>query len=156
MLRRRSEHRAFSLIELCLVIAIIAVISAIALPRYSNSIYNSRARVAAKRVDADLQMAQTRARMTSASCVVTFTVSSSSYQIAVEADLKSAASTYTVALTESPYRARLTSVDFGGGAASITFNSFGMPSSAGTITLSAGSVSRTITVGAYTGAVTVQ
>src|SRR5438309_4389160 len=108
---RRSEHRAFSLIELCLVIAIIAVVSAIALPRYSNGIYNYRALVAAKRVAADLQMAQTRARMSSASRVVTFTLSSSSYQIAGEADLKSAGSTYTVALTESPYRSTLSSVD---------------------------------------------
>jgi prepilin-type N-terminal cleavage/methylation domain-containing protein len=156
MSRSRSPDNGFSLIELVLVMAIISIVAAIALPRYSNGIQNYRALVSAKRVAADLQMAQTRARMTSASRTVTFTLASSSYQIAGESDLKTSASTYTVSLVESPYRARLTSVDFGGGSASITFNSFGMPSGSGTITLSAGNVTKKVVLSAYTGAVTIQ
>src|SRR5437763_12147293 len=87
---------AFSLIELMLVIAIIAVVSAMALPRYSNSLHAYRATMAAKRIASDLQLAQFRARSLSTTRTVTFTAAASSYQLAGESDLSTAASIYTV------------------------------------------------------------
>ena len=158
---QRASHRAFSLIELMIVIAIISVVGAIALPRYSNSLQQYRATLAAKRISTDLQLAQSRARSLSASRTVTFTFAGSSYQLAGETDLKSAGSTYTVQLGDSPYFATVTSAQFGAvasvGTASVTFNGFGMPSAAGSITLSRGKRHpKTITLAAQTGAISIQ
>src|SRR5437763_15457801 len=93
---------AFSLIELMLVIGILAVVSAMALPRYANSLHAYRATMAAKRIASDLQLAQFRARSLSTTRTVSFTASSSSYQLIGEADLIKASSTYTVQLGDPP------------------------------------------------------
>jgi prepilin-type N-terminal cleavage/methylation domain-containing protein len=152
------SHRAFSLIEVTLVIAILSVVSAIAIPRYANSLHNYRANLAAKRVAADLQMAQFRARSLSTTRTLAFTLSSSSYQIPGEADLVQSGSTYTVKLSDLPYRAKITSAQFGStiGTTSINFNGFGMPDNGGSITLVSGNVTKSITVAPLTGAISIQ
>jgi type II secretion system protein H len=151
------RHHGFSLIELMLVIAIIAVVSAIAIPRYGNSLSTYRVSLAAKRIAADLQMAQARARMLSASRTVTFG-NSSKYRIAGERDLRDSTTVYTVTLGDQPYCTTISSAQFGAtaGTSSITFNGFGMPDNAGTITLSCGKATKTILVSAYDGGVTIQ
>src|SRR5687767_1140695 len=55
---------ALTLVEMVLVVAITALISAIALPRYANSIARYRAESAARRVAADLALAQNSASTT--------------------------------------------------------------------------------------------
>src|SRR4051794_9808393 len=152
-----SRSRGFSLIELMLVIAIIAVVGAIALPRYSNSLHAYRANLAAKRIAMDLQMAQFRARSLSTTRTVAFTLSSSSYQIAGETDLVKSSATYSVTLSDLPYRATITSAQFGttAGTSSITFNGFGMPNNGGSITLTSGNVNKIITVAPFSGAISI-
>src|SRR5438045_9793911 len=86
----------FSLIELMLVIAIIAVVSAMALPRYANSLHAYRATMAAKRIASDLQLAQYRARSLSTIRTVTFTISSSSHQLVGATDLTQESASDTV------------------------------------------------------------
>ena len=148
----------FSLIELMLVIAIIAVVAAMALPRYSNSLHAYRATMAAKRIAGDLQLAQFRARSLSTARTVTFTAATSSYQLVGESDLSTVASTYTVQLGELPYRAKITSVQFGAtpGTASVSFNGFGMPNNGGSITLTSGNATRTIILAPLTGGISIQ
>jgi prepilin-type N-terminal cleavage/methylation domain-containing protein len=149
---------AFSLIELMLVVAILAVVSAMALPRYANSLHAYRATVAAKRIASDLQLAQFRARSLSTTRTVAFTVSSSSYQLIGETDLANSTATYTVQVGDLPYRAQITSVQFGtiAGTASVTFNGFGMPNNGGSITLTSGNATRTIILAPLTGGVSIQ
>ena len=158
MLSRNPTHRAFSLIELMLVIAIISVFGAIAIPRYANSLQQYRAHLAAKRVATDLKMAQFRARALSTSRTVTFTVTGSSYQIAGETDLIRSGTTYTVQLLDLPYRATITSAQFGAaaGTSSISFNGFGMPNNGGSITVVSGNFTKTVTVAPLTGAISIQ
>ena len=152
-----SRRPAFSLIELMIVIAIIAVVSGFAIPRYSNSLQLYRANLAARRIAADLQMAQFRARSLSTTRTVTFTPSSSSYQITGEISLSNSTSTYGVQLSDLPYRATIRSVQFGASAvASITFNGFGMPNNGGSISLSSGNVTKVVTVAPQTGAISIQ
>jgi type II secretion system protein H len=158
ILRRRTRQSAFSLIELMLVIAIIAVVSAIALPRYASSLQAYRVTMAAKRIAGDLQLAQSRARSLSATRTVAFTASSSSYQLIGETDLSKSTATYTVQLGDLPYRAQITSVQFGAtlGTSSVTFNGFGMPNNGGSITLTSGNATRTIILAPLTGGISIQ
>jgi prepilin-type N-terminal cleavage/methylation domain-containing protein len=160
MSARHASHHAFSLIEMMIVIAIISVVAAIALPRYSNSLQQYRATLAAKRIAADLHMAQFRARSLSTSRTITFTLAGSSYQIPGETDFKNSLATYTVSLGDAPYFATINSAQFGSvasvGSASVSFNGFGMPSGAGSITLSSGNVTKIITLAAQTGAISIQ
>ena len=102
-------------------------------------------------------MAQFWARTLSTSRTVTFG-NASSYQIAGEKDFANSSATYTVKLNEAPYQATITSAQFGSttGVSSVTFNGFGMPNNAGTITLQAGGVTKTITVSAYDGGVSIR
>src|SRR5437762_6551307 len=58
---RAVAVRAFSLIEMVLVLTIIAIASAIAVPRYVGSIARYRAETAARRVAADLALAASHA-----------------------------------------------------------------------------------------------
>ena len=94
-------------------------------------------------------MAQAKARATSSSQTITFTAGGS-YQILGMNDPDRPGQPYVVDLTAEPFRATLDSATFGGDA-SITFNGFGMPDSAGTITLHVGSAQQTIVLNRDTG-----
>ena len=152
---RPGKRLGFSLLELLMVIAVMAIIVAIAEPRYAAAVSRYRASAAAQRIVADLGLAQAKARHLSTSRIVVFTVATSTYQLTGEADLSHPASTYTIALGDKPYQATLVSVNFAG-AAQVTFNGYGVPSSGGTIVVKAGNATNTITVDADTGVSTIQ
>ena len=61
-----TKSRAFSLIELVCVIAIIAVLSAIALPHWSAAVMDQQMNQALKRISSDIGLAQSRANYGSA------------------------------------------------------------------------------------------
>jgi prepilin-type N-terminal cleavage/methylation domain-containing protein len=147
----------FTLIELILVVIIVAVLSAIAIPRYTNSQMKYRADAAARRVAADLQVAQTRARIRSTPQTVTFNLTSSSYTLDGMPHPDHPAKTYTVSLPEAPYGASLVTVNFNG-TATIGFDQYGMPipATGGTAAVRVGDQQRTISVEANTGRVSVQ
>ena len=149
------RQRAFTLLELILVLAIITVLAAIAVPRYTAAQQNFRADAAARRLVADLGLARSRARSQSNSQTVVFNLASSQYQMPGVADLKDPAKTYTVLLGAAPYQARLVSVDFGG-TSQVTFDGYGMPNCGGTVVISAGGVQRTVVLDANSGKANVQ
>jgi prepilin-type N-terminal cleavage/methylation domain-containing protein len=146
------QRRAFTLVELILVAAIIAVISGIAVPRYSASLSNFRARTAARRLAADIALAQSQARATSASKQIEFTAAG--YTIKGIAGLDGAA-TYTVDITQDPYRAKLTT-SFLPTSTVLTFDGYGWPDRGGTITIGSGSATREITVDSTSGRATIK
>ncbi|HEY7088404.1 MAG TPA: GspH/FimT family pseudopilin [Tepidisphaeraceae bacterium] len=148
-------RNGFSLIELVLVLGIMGVIAAIALPRYGNALNRYRVDAAARRIAADLTMAQSRARTLSTSRSVIFSVSGNNYQIPGEADLNHPGSGYRVNLSDKPYSVRLKVASFSG-APSVTFNGFGVPNGAGSIQISSRGFVRTITLDANGGVVSIQ
>jgi prepilin-type N-terminal cleavage/methylation domain-containing protein len=147
---------AFTLVELVLVLAIIVVMSAMAVPRYTRAQQRYRADAAAQRLLADLAMARSRANTTSTSQAVIFTVATSQYQMPGVTDLQNRGANYTVRLGDAPYQATLQSVDFGGGVTQVTFDGYGNPSSGGTLVITAGEFVRTILLNANTGKAALQ
>jgi Tfp pilus assembly protein FimT len=138
-----------------MVIVLVGVMAGIAMPRYARSIARYRADMAAKRIVADLNLAQSRARSQSASQTVTFTAASNEYQIVGMADIDHLTSTYTVKLSEEPYNVTLTGATFGGDS-SIVFDIYGVPDSTGSAVVTCGDVTKTITVNVDTGVASVQ
>lgn len=144
-----------------MVLVILGVTSAIAIPRFANANQNQRARVAAHRLVADLTMVQSRANMTSTTLTVKFSVGTGVYAVDGIADLKSGASTYTTDLGEAPFDAVIRGTDLGGtprsgGTATLSFDGFGVASVGGTVTIGAGTSAITVVIDAPSGKARIQ
>jgi len=154
-LATRHLRRAFTLPELVIVVLIIAILSAAAVPNLMKSVELFHAEAAAKRIKVDLEMARGRARSTSASQLVDFDTTSHSYTIPNLPGLDHSSSDYTVDLTREPYGSLLTLVDFDG-TEEVTFSGYGVPDNGGSIEVQAGTNVRTVLVESTTGKVTIQ
>lgn len=135
--------RGFSLVELVLVIAIIGVLSAIALPRFSGTMARNRLQSAAQRVAADLNLAQRQARLSSGRRKVVFLPTTNAYRVPGVAHPFHPTLTYEVQLDEEPYGVQIAAVDFDGDA-EVIFNGFGEPDSGGTVVLASGGYQMTV------------
>ena len=149
IIRRR---RAFTLVELALVIAILSVLMAVAAPRYAIALDGYRAEHAARRIASDIGTAQATARAAGASQAIVFNAGTNSYTLSGAVAGNNPA---RVTLGDAPFNAVLESASFGGDG-TLTFNGFALPRSAGTVVVRSGQVRRTILVASITGVVTIQ
>jgi Tfp pilus assembly protein FimT len=137
-----------------MVLAIIGVIAAMALPRWVRSIAHYEADAAARRLAADLAWAQSRARNTSSTQTVHLNLTNNSYQLVGVTDPDHAAQTYAVDLTRPPYRSAIVSASAADGNSNIVFDGYGTPATSGTLVIQAGDFQKTVTVNAGTGSIT--
>lgn len=149
------SRKAFSLLELVLVLAILGILAAMAVPRYGTAVARYQAEMAAKRVVADLALARARARITSTQRTVAFTPAADQYQLPGVADLKNSAADYLVDLSARPYHANLLSADFGGDG-TVIFDGYGAPDSSGQVIVQVGDVQKIIALDQNTGKASVQ
>lgn len=162
--------RGFSMLELTIVLAITATLSAIAIPRFARSIARSRADAAAARLAADLELARTRARATSRPREVRFAAGTSAYVLQGEPTPTTTGAAYLVDLGASPYFARLTRVTIAAatqtGAAvspvaaaaparTIVFDAFGTPVRGAVVDIAVGDQRRRVTLDPASGRSTV-
>jgi len=150
-----SRRVGFSLLELVLVLAMVGVVSAMAVPRYSSSISYYRADMTSRRVVADLALARRHALITGAAETVTFTPASGQYQILGLQSLDHSSNDYIVKLSGSPYHTTLVSASFGGDA-TVVFDAYGVPDDGGQVVVQAGDFQKTIVLDADSGKATVQ
>lgn len=132
----KTRYFAFSLIELILVMTILSVTAAIAVPRYAEATMRYRAKAAASRIKHDMNLARSYAVTTRKTVSVAFDTSLLRY--AILPNPLDGSKSYIVDLSLSPYEITGLDVDFDS-RASFSFNGFGMPSSDGLITAQSGS-----------------
>ena len=153
---QRGTRPGFSLGELMIVVIVISILAAAALPKWSSSLQKLRASNAASRIVSDLARAQSAAYGSSTAKTVTFSVTASQYTISDVASLKRSSGTYAVTLTDDPYRCSLVSVWGESGTQTITFDGYGLPNRGGTIIVAANGVQKSIVVNAATGTAVIQ
>ncbi len=149
-----SPHRAFSLIELVLVLIIISITALLAAPRYANILAEQRATSAANRIAMDLAMAQRRAKFSSTTQSFDFNLLGDFYSIGGMQDPDHPANPYVILLADEPYLAEFVSVDFGGDA-KLIFDGYGVPDTAGSVVIRSGTREKEILLKAQTGRVVV-
>lgn len=121
-----------------MVIVIISVLGALAIPRFSQAAERQRLEASADRVMADFALAQDRARAASQSVTILFEPDLGTYTFnAVGGDAN------TVNLGQSPYGVKITTAEFGADSEA-QFNAFGVPVDTGKVALTSNTGSVTI------------
>ena len=148
----RRIRRAFTIIEVLMVLFVLGVISTLAVPRYGNFVAQHRAESAARRIAADIALTRRHARLTSTSQTIQFDVSTNRYVVSGMSSLDNPAGFYTVLLTEEPYGASIVSISLDSNDnGTITFDGYGVPNTGGSIVIGVGVYGRTIQIDAATG-----
>ncbi|MFA9477363.1 GspH/FimT family pseudopilin [Phycisphaerales bacterium AB-hyl4] len=139
----------FTLIELIMVTAIIAVVASIAAPRYTANLNRYRADAAARQVTTELMRGRAIARQTSSDYRIQFDLAH--HRMFMPDTPGEHDTTPTTRLNSNPFYAELVAVDFDG-TPELRFDGHGQPAHGGTITLRNGPTLRTITVHPVSGA----
>jgi Tfp pilus assembly protein FimT len=138
-----------------MVVFILGIIMAVAMPRYVNSLYSYRALMAANKIAADLTLARNDAFVSGSHRTVTFSQANNQYTLTAIPDPNFKTVANTVVSFNGPlFFATLGASTFTGN--TFTFDGYGMPSAGGQVTVTAGSCTHTVVVDSGCGKVTVQ
>lgn len=154
-LRMLAVRGAFTLVELVMILLIVGIIAAIAMPRLATGQSRYLVDSAARRIAADLDRARTQAVASSRSVSVVFRAAESVYSIAGLEALDRRTANTVVQISQEPYKARIVQVNFNG-SATLTWDGFGTASASGSITVAVGTDHRLITIDQSTSVITIQ
>jgi prepilin-type N-terminal cleavage/methylation domain-containing protein len=151
--RCSAGRLAFTVIELVIVMLVMSILAAAAVPKFLDSLHFHRVESAARRLKADLGLAQHTARLTSTTQSVNFTGTTYTLSSAVKS-LDHPGGSYFVDLAAPPYELNSLTANFDGGP-SISFDGYGTPSSLGVVFLTNKSHQCVVELDATTGEVTI-
>ena len=156
MLHGSIRKRGFSILELIIVVLLLGILAAVAIPKVSKSLAAYQAKVAASRLAADLRYLQSSARVNQTPVTVVFRIANSTGAGKYASNGIANANPYreevTVEFGHWPYIAKLSSVQ-----GEIELDQNGNFSADSMITLNNGLPNqRSVLVSAATGKVTVQ
>ena len=146
----RVARHAFTIVEAVMVMVTLGILGTIALPRYAGFVANQHLEGAARRLTADLSLAQRQARRSSASQTVTFDVARNRYQLVGMKHPDHPSQPFDIGLGDEPYRARIVSASFGRDA-TLIYDGFGKPDSGGQVVIAVGAYQKTVQVDVGTG-----
>jgi prepilin-type N-terminal cleavage/methylation domain-containing protein len=146
------RRHAFTLAELVIVMMVMGILTAAAVPVFLDTLLFHRVESAARRLKGDLELARNTARLTSATRSVTFT--NAGYTLSNIQNLDHPEETYTVDLRKAPFELSSVTPNFSG-MATVSFNGYGAPTSGGSVVLSCQTHSCTVALDGTTGAVTI-
>lgn len=146
-IRSRRCSRAFTLLELAVVLIILSIAIAVAAPAYSSALQNHRVEQATLRLMADLRLAKRRAELSSTPVYVDVNLTENQVTIRGLQDFENSRQLHTIALTDEPYRTQIVQIE-PSGLVTIEFNGFGAAQTAAKIRLQSGLAQRTIAISA--------
>ena len=152
---RRTRRRGFSLLEVVLVLGIVGVAAGIAAPHFTGATVRYHVALTARRIAADLSLAQSWARTSSKSQTVVFDQAGARYRMVGVRTLDNRSVSYEVNLGSAPYPVTLVSAGFGGDP-NVVFDAYGTPDSGGTVVIQANGTQKTIILEACTGRTSIQ
>jgi prepilin-type N-terminal cleavage/methylation domain-containing protein len=149
----RPVRRGVTFIELVIVVLILGILTGVATPKFVGSLKFHQAEAAALRIKADLNLARQTAIRRSSTQSVQFTNGTAAYALPGLTHPDHPALAYTVNLTGSSFTVSV-NASFGGGP-TVTFDRYGAATVGGTVTVSAGGLTKTVSVDATSGTVTI-
>jgi len=153
LLRPSPRRLGFTFLELVIVMLILGIMAAVAVPTFFDSLMYHRVESAARRVKADLEQLRQTARRTSRTQALTF--GETSYTLPPDVPgLGQVSDSYTVDLLQSPYQLNSVSIEFSDNP-TLSFDGHGMPSLGGSFVLQAGDYIRTVSLDGNTGEITI-
>jgi prepilin-type N-terminal cleavage/methylation domain-containing protein len=139
--QRSALRRGLSFVELLVVVLIMSILAAAAVPTFYDSLLFHRVESAARRVKVDLELARNTARLTSAAQSITFNNNDKSYTASADLyDLDRPGQVYSVILATAPYNLTTVIADFGDlnlPSTEARFDGYGKPLRGGTVLLQA-------------------
>ena len=118
--------RAFTLMELVVVLSTIAVLAAVAVPRYQRSVTRYRIQLASQRLARDIDWVRFQARAQSTSYTFTVNKTAETWTLG---PTETPIGTRVVDITDDPYRCQVGSTNLV--TSKVTFDAWGMPDQIG-------------------------
>ncbi len=130
-----------------IVVLVMGILAAAAVPRFVDSLQFHRVESAARHLKADLEHLRQTARLTSRVQTMSFLGLTYSVAGADVRNLDHPGETYSADLAAPPYNIDIATVNFNNGT-SVSFDAYGMPSAAGSVLLQAGTHQCTVELNA--------
>lgn len=148
--------RAWTLVELLMVMVVIGAWAGVAAPRFAESLAHRRAENAIQRIARDITSTARLANTTSRAQTIAFSLVMHGYSRCSGAEIPDPSDPPQVRLHDEPYLAELVYVSFtglnpGASGPSLTFDGFGRPTASGIIVIRVGKAYRYLVLDGSTG-----